>query len=143
MRGRRIPVLLLLVLALPAWLAAETPWIAPPAEAARENPREATGDSIARGREIFLADCAPCHGEGGRGDGEMADVLPEPPQDLIRTTPSQSDGTLQWKIRTGQVPMPEYEADYSSDEIWDLVNFIRTLGTDAPGEGDRGTADTP
>lgn len=36
---------------------------------------------IARGKEIYLATCAACHGAGGKGDGPAAGVLKPPPRD--------------------------------------------------------------
>jgi mono/diheme cytochrome c family protein len=43
-------------------------------------PPEVAQDALlARGREIFLARCATCHGQEGRGDGPIARDLLGPP----------------------------------------------------------------
>jgi mono/diheme cytochrome c family protein len=39
---------------------------------------------VAHGRELYLDNCATCHGMGGRGDGPMADDLKVPPADLTQ-----------------------------------------------------------
>lgn len=36
------------------------------------------------GRDLYLANCASCHGASGRGDGPLAADLPRPPADLTR-----------------------------------------------------------
>src|ERR687887_1812459 len=36
----------------------------------------ANPDVLARGREIYLARCAVCHGQDGKGDGPAAAALP-------------------------------------------------------------------
>jgi cytochrome c oxidase cbb3-type subunit III len=42
-------------------------------------PPEIAGDPLlARGREIYLKNCATCHGESGRGDGPVAKDLKGP-----------------------------------------------------------------
>src|SRR4051794_40297678 len=35
----------------------------------RKNPIPADGRSLAAGREVYTANCADCHGAGGKGDG--------------------------------------------------------------------------
>lgn len=41
-------------------------------------------DSIASGRLLYRVHCQSCHGEDGKGDGPMAEVLKIPPSDLTR-----------------------------------------------------------
>lgn len=43
------------------------------------------------GRDLFLANCAPCHGAGARGDGPMSAILSVAPADLTQLT---EDGTF-------------------------------------------------
>jgi len=44
----------------------------------------AAAQDAASGRDLFLAHCAYCHGEGAAGDGPRAAVLNPPPADLTR-----------------------------------------------------------
>jgi mono/diheme cytochrome c family protein len=41
-------------------------------------------ERIERGRTGYRTYCSNCHGDGGRGDGKMAEVLRVPPANLIR-----------------------------------------------------------
>jgi len=44
----------------------------------------AVADEVARGRALYLQNCAPCHGLNGRGDGPMVRALTTPPANLRR-----------------------------------------------------------
>jgi mono/diheme cytochrome c family protein len=53
----------------------------PPAAAVRPSPAAVTPAVLERGRVLYKANCAACHGEGGRGDGAAAGALKPPPRD--------------------------------------------------------------
>ncbi len=84
--------------------------------------------SIDRGRVIFLQNCTSCHGENGKAEGSLiADAT-----DL--TTPSlyksgTTEGEIFRSIRDGAGDqMPAFKAQLGSEtDIWNLVNFIRSL----------------
>jgi mono/diheme cytochrome c family protein len=87
-----------------------------------------TKRSIDRGRVTFLQNCTSCHGENGKAEGSLiADAT-----DL--TTPSlyksgTSEGEIFRSIRDGAGDqMPAFKSQLSGEtEIWNLVNFIRSL----------------
>lgn len=100
-------------------------WMAPLEGAKRANPIKADRASLARGRELFEANCVVCHGPGGRGDGPAAKGLNPSPADLVRMGPGHSDGDFAWKIAEGRTPMPTFKGSLSEAQIWDLVNYIK------------------
>ena len=55
-------------------------------------PRDSGGVS---GQAVFAANCATCHGDGGRGDGPAATGLEPPPADLTDGAWTTGDGSLQ------------------------------------------------
>ena len=46
-----------------------------PEAAKLKNPVPANEQSIAEGKAQYVKHCAQCHGDAGKGDGEMADRL--------------------------------------------------------------------
>jgi mono/diheme cytochrome c family protein len=93
------------------------------------NPIPRSPESIARGRQLFAKDCAVCHGAEGRGDGVAAAVLPHRPDDLSRIAPPPifPDGVVAYRIINGVKMMPAFKSTLSENEVWDLLNFIRSL----------------
>ena len=93
------------------------------------NPIPRSAESIARGRQLFAKDCAVCHGADGRGDGPAAAGLPQRPDDLSKIAPPPAfpDGVVAYRIINGVNMMPAFKSTLSENEIWDLLNFIRSL----------------
>jgi mono/diheme cytochrome c family protein len=89
------------------------------------------------GLEIFGARCANCHGTLGRGDGELASQLPQPPASLANEafTRQAVPSDLFATITNGIVPsgMPPFGPDstnpVSEQDRWNLVAAIYALGT--------------
>lgn len=96
------------------------------------NPVPRTAESIARGRLLFEQQCAICHGERGAGDGIIAASLRTRPDDLskIARPPIFPDGIVVYRIANGKNLMPPFKATLSEMQLWDLLNFIRSLRTD-------------
>ncbi|MBI4115650.1 MAG: c-type cytochrome [Candidatus Omnitrophica bacterium] len=96
---------------------------------------QATSESLARGRELFVKACAPCHGLQGKGDGQqiMRDNLGLPlrPRDLtsgiFKGEPTSE--ALYHRMTAGLPgsPMPSYQAAFNEEQIWDLIHYVKTL----------------
>lgn len=104
---------------------------APASAAAQRNPIAASPASTARGRDLYLANCAACHGTTGAGDGLTAAGLIPGPGDLASSVPVLTDGELAYLIASGTVAtrMPAFSITLSENDRWDLVNYLRATWT--------------
>jgi mono/diheme cytochrome c family protein len=101
-----------------------------PANAAQMvNPVKATPESQAKAKKIYGYDCAMCHGANGDGKGDIADGLKTKPGDLTNPTTLQDkkDGELFYMIKNGKGEMPAEGDRIKSDDVWNLVIYVRTL----------------
>ncbi len=100
--------------------------------AALKNPVQASPESVSSGAAVFAKQCASCHGASGKGDGAMAAKLKSKPADLTDAewTHGPSDGEIFTLIRDGakNAGMKAYRGVLSERQMWDLVNYIRSLG---------------
>jgi len=105
------------------------PWPVPDKNAKAVNPVKSSKESIAEGKSLWSLHCASCHGKTGLGDGSKAAQLKTQPEDMTKgASQSQSDGSLAYKITEGRDDMPAFKKKIPDQEdIWSLVNFIRTL----------------
>ena len=110
------------------------PWEAPARAAKKKNPVAISDATLLRGREVYTKECASCHGDQGRGDGPGVKDLEVKPGDLTdKSVTSQSDGALFWKIAEGRKPMPSFAENYSEEDRWNVIDYIRKLtAKDAP-----------
>ena len=125
--------MLALLFAASAAGAAGEHWNAPPTAAKRRNPVASNAASIEQGKQLFKQNCAVCHGPAGRGDGPAAASLKPQPADLAMMAGHHPDGDLAWKIANGRGAMPSWKGSLSDEQIWVLVNYIKTLNA-TPGE---------
>jgi mono/diheme cytochrome c family protein len=109
-------------------LAQSNPWVAPKEADNLKNPLLGNSSVLVEAKSLYTANCGPCHGDKGRGDGPAAAGLNPKPAD--HTSPAvqiQTDGAIFWKLSEGKAPMPGYKKIFSDQQRWELVNYIRTL----------------
>jgi len=120
---------LLWAFALPGAVLGQEPWQAPPEYDGYANPIKADGDSIAKGKAVYLKNCFLCHGEKGDGKGPSAGTMPVKPSAFTdKMVQSQSEGSLAFKILSGRGPMPAWAPILQEDEVWNVINYIRQFG---------------
>jgi mono/diheme cytochrome c family protein len=104
----------------------------PGAAAKMKNPVAASPASVAAGKKLYDGQCASCHGTGGKGDGKAGALLKPLPSDLTdgEWKNGQSDGEIFAVIRDGakQTGMRAYGSRIATNDIWNLVNYVRSLG---------------
>ncbi|MDR1989250.1 MAG: cytochrome c [Acidobacteriaceae bacterium] len=88
-------------------------------------------ESITRGRTVYLQNCQDCHGDDGTAKGSAIAVAPD------LTDPSawkftKTDSDIFSNIKNGagdnMPPFGPLGPGLKDSEIWDLVNYIRSLG---------------
>jgi mono/diheme cytochrome c family protein/plastocyanin len=113
--------------------------------------RNTSPQALEQGRQLYAQNCAACHGEGGGGDGVMADQMPnlQSPLSNHEGTDSQahpqtnhpanftdarsmlgaSPALLQGKILRGGMGtgMPYWGPIFTEDQTWALVDYLWTF----------------
>ena len=118
-----------LFLIMSATLVAQTkPWVVPANFKTMKNPIAMSDASSQAGQLLFMKTCAACHGKTGLGDGPKAKSLKTVPTNFTKAeSQNQADGEHFYKTKTGRGDMPKYEGKLSDDDIWNIINYLRTL----------------
>lgn len=104
-------------------------------------PAVASAGDAAAGKAPFVANCASCHGEGGKGDGPVGAALDPRPRDFTTAEfkfdtdgdgKAGSDADLQNVIRNGGAaydgsPLMAPWPTLSDEEVANIVAYIRSL----------------
>jgi high-affinity iron transporter len=92
--------------------------------------------SLARGAEIYQANCAGCHGAVGRGDGLQAAGLDPPPANLADGPALRNVSPLDYfrRISIGTVgtAMPAFEGRLPAEDRWAVALYASVLRLPAP-----------
>ena len=104
------------------------------AAAAGDGPQPYTRKSIARGKQFYLVNCVECHDQDGKGlnrrdfNSTVPADLTDPDAWLHGTTAE----AIFASIREGtKQDMPPYKGKLPDDQIWHIVNFVRSLWPEA------------
>ena len=102
-------------------------WTAPAKHAALTNPLWGREDALPGGRRVFEERCSPCHGANAQGS-------PKAPNLVASDVQAQSDGSLFWKVSTGDARsgMPAFSF-LPPVQRWQLVLYLRAVGMSPSG----------
>jgi mono/diheme cytochrome c family protein len=105
-----------------------------PDDAAKKNPIRFTDVSVARGKKRYDTQCALCHGDKGDGKGDAAKDLKLNLADFSKpdTLANRTDGELYAIIVSGKDSMPSQKGRMTEAQVWNLVNFLRSLSGKVP-----------
>jgi mono/diheme cytochrome c family protein len=96
-------------------------------------PAAVTPEVLAKGRSIYKANCVPCHGESGKGDGPGAGVLKPPPRDHTDYgyMSTLTDKNIADVIRMGGAikgrPLMPSHPQINGADLDALVAYVRSL----------------
>jgi len=95
-----------------------------------KNPVPASPESVAVGQQLYMRQCASCHGKNAQG-GPGNDLIPAAPGLLgDHWEHGSTDGALFANIKNGIAPdfnMVPFKDKLKDDEIWSVVNYIRSI----------------
>jgi cytochrome c oxidase cbb3-type subunit 2 len=103
-------------------------------------PVASTPQSVARGRQVYeRLQCMSCHGTDGRGAGATRSTFEDDSNQPLRATDLTEPWTfhggstprdIYLRFRTGMsgTPMPSYVDAANGGEMWDLANYVASLG---------------
>ena len=102
-------------------------------EAAKvKNPVAADATSVAAGKDVYEKNCVGCHGTAGKGDGKMAETMKTKPADLTDAEwkHGSTDGEIYKAIHDGikTAGMRAFSPKLTEHQIWDVVNYVRSIG---------------
>jgi mono/diheme cytochrome c family protein len=91
------------------------------------NPVAASAESTAAGKRVYTRMCGRCHGPEGKGDGTAA-TSSVPDITDAQWDYGGSDGEIFAVIHDGvSADMDGYAARLSDTDIWNVVNFVRSV----------------
>ena len=99
-----------------------------PVAAAREpNPVKPTPESLEAGKKIYSYDCASCHGATGDGKTDVAKDMKLPDLTNPAALKDRTDGEIFYVLKNGRGDMPPEGDRVKPDQLWNLVNYTRSL----------------
>jgi mono/diheme cytochrome c family protein len=121
----------LVLLGLSAALHAQG-WEIPSGASNERSPLSATPVILAKGRALYVANCARCHGSEGKGDGpDTVNDLAHRPADLTDAFRARfnPEGMVFYRIWNGrtQPTMPAFKTKLTRSDVWAIVEYVKTL----------------
>jgi mono/diheme cytochrome c family protein len=111
-----------------ALVAQPKPWVVPANFKSMANPVAKGDASNKAGKTLYDKNCASCHGKAGLGDGVKARALKTFPGDFSKADfQGQTDGDHFYKTKFGRAEMPKYDGKLADNDIWNIVNYMRTF----------------
>jgi mono/diheme cytochrome c family protein len=111
--------------------------VPPAAYASLKNPLQPTSGNLASGKQLFVGDCAPCHGTAGDGNGPAgASLNPHPMNFATSIHTKLPDGYWFWRVsKGGSVPpfsaagsaMPPWEGSLTPQQRWLVILYEHTF----------------
>jgi mono/diheme cytochrome c family protein len=97
-----------------------------------KNPVKATAESIDAGKTTYNKYCKFCHADDATGNGKLAPKDTHPPNLVdAKWDHGSTDGEIFENIKDGIGPkfdMKPMKAKMKDEDIWNVINYLRSLG---------------
>ncbi|MCA1592029.1 MAG: cytochrome c [Acidobacteria bacterium] len=82
---------------------------------------------VEKGRAVYVANCARCHGGDGLGQTRVGEMVEAPNLTNARWQARRSDSRIKGSIARGRGQMPAFSKKLSRDEVAAVIAYVRTL----------------
>jgi len=120
-----ISLLALFLLLLPGLNAQE--WIVPADKKGKLSTFPFDDASRKAGEKLYSVNCMSCHGTPGKAN--FLNLVPPPGDPATEKIQKNADGEIFYKLSTGRGQMPSFRSVLSTNEIWQVVSFIRSFNS--------------
>lgn len=94
------------------------------------NPIASSPEVLEEGKVLYERYCKACHGDGGLGDGKVADQY-KGVANLVAKAKVVTDGHIYHVITHGKGRMWPHGSQVNPDERWKIVHYVKSLGNAA------------
>ena len=115
-------------------------------EASKEvNPIKPTPASLTQAKKIYGYECEMCHGPDGSGKTDLAEQMKLKMRDLRdpASLKDVTDGELFNLIKNGKGGMPPEGDRVKRDDVWNLVNYVRSFAKKETPDAKKETPEKP
>ncbi|HVF57327.1 MAG TPA: c-type cytochrome [Pyrinomonadaceae bacterium] len=108
-------------------------WVASATSAALMQPdnkkgaRKSSAQTIEKGRAVYAANCARCHGGDGLGKTKLGEMVESPDLTDAKWQVKRSDARMSASVARGRGQMPGFAKKLSKEEIAAVVAYVRTM----------------
>ena len=124
-----VAVLALVAISIVLAAREKRPWNIPDDAKQLKNPLQPSAAGLQAARDLYMENCAQCHGEKGRGDGPESTMYDPLPADLSnkKFNDGLTDGEIFYQISEGKKPMPAFKRRLTEEQRWQLVFLVRSF----------------
>jgi len=90
-----------------------------------EMPDDASYKTVKLGKDLYMLNCASCHGTPGEGNNIAA--IKATDLGTLDFQNSNTPGSVFYKIKEGMGAMPSFKDKLNDDEKWNIVHYIKSF----------------
>ena len=91
-----------------------------------QSPLVKSPETVEEGKLLYSRYCQHCHGENGKGDGPVGQVLKGVPS-YAGAAKDRTEGSIFYTITNGRNRMGSHASQVSVEDRWKIVQYVQTL----------------